>query len=214
LSTRELPTPVGSARLHLEGAGRLLVLGHGAGGGVSAPDLLAARAAGLDAGLCVVRVEQPWRVRGRRVAEVAPRLDAAWLAVLAHLAPEHGRPLVVGGRSSGARVACRTATATGAAGVLCLAFPLHPPGRPGTDRGAELAIPGVPRLVVQGERDPFGVPAAGRGVAVQVVRGADHAFAVRRTDGRSAGEVRAEVQAVVAAWLSDLVASGPAQRLT
>ena len=197
---------VGPARLHVDGpeGGPTLVLGHGAGGGVDAPDLLAARDAARDLGWCVVRVEQPWRVAGRRVAEAPPRLDAAWRAVLATLAAE---PLVVGGRSSGARVACRTATATGAAAVLALAFPLRPP-RPARrtadrtpDRAAELLLPAVPRLVVQGGRDPFGVPEPAPGLEVHVVVGADHAFGVRRADGRRPADVLAEVRDRVAAFL-------------
>jgi predicted alpha/beta-hydrolase family hydrolase len=171
------------------------VLGHGAGGGVDAPDLLAARDAGLAQGLQVVRVEQPWRVSGRRVAEAPPRLDAAWTAVLAALPGD--APLVVGGRSAGARVACRTAAEVGAAAVLALAFPLHPPGRPERTRLPELLLPQVPRLVVQGERDAFGVPDG-----AHVVAGADHAFAVRRRDGRTPEEVLTEVREVVRAWLA------------
>ena len=198
-----ISTPVGTARAVLEGApgqGRL-VLGHGAGGGIEAPDLLAARDAGLAAGLQVVRVEQPWRVAGRRVAEAPPRLDAAWSAVLTALPPAGG-PLLLGGRSAGARVACRTAAALEADGVLALAFPLRPPGRPDRDRGDELRLAPVPRLVVQGERDAFGVPAAAAGVEVHVVAGADHGFAVRRRDGRTAADVRGEVEQVVRAWLA------------
>ena len=194
-------TPSGPAAVHLDDgdpAAAVLVLGHGAGGGIEAPDLLAARAAALALGLRVARVEQPWRVRGRRVAEAPPRLDAAWLAVLATLPG----PYVLGGRSSGARTACRTAAHVGdVRAVLCLAFPLLPPG--GTrSRAPELAIPLVPRLVVQGARDAFGVPPAGPGVQVHVVPGADHGFAVRRRDGRSSREdVDAEVRDAVRAWL-------------
>lgn len=174
-----------------------LVLGHGAGGGTDAPDLLAVREAALAAGLRVVRVEQPWRVRGRRVAEAPPRLDAAWTAVLATLEG----PLVVGGRSAGARVACRTAGATGAVAVLALAFPLHPPGRPERTRAPELLAPVVPRLVVQGSRDAFGVPEPAPGVQVHVVAGADHALSVRRSAGRDRADVLAEVRDVVGRWL-------------
>ena len=183
-------------------AGRL-VLGHGAGGGIDAPDLLAARAAARALGLQVVRVEQPWRVRGRRVAEAPARLDAAWRAVVAELGL--GGPLVLGGRSAGARVACRTAEELAAVAVLALAFPLTPPGRPDRSRAEELRRPQVPRLVVQGERDGFGLPAPGDGVRVHVVRGADHGFAVRRRDGRDARDVADEVERVVGAWLSDLL---------
>ena len=202
---REFATPVGPARALVEGPGRrgCLVLGHGAGGGVEAPDLRAARAAGLAVGLQVVRVEQPWRVRGRRVAEPPARLDVAWLAVVRALAGEH--VLVVGGRSAGARVACRTADALGAAAVLALAFPLVPPGRPDRSRADELALPRVPRLVVQGERDGFGVPPSAPGVQVHVVRGADHGFRVRRSDGRTAREVAEEVERVVAGWLREVL---------
>ena len=203
---RTVPTRRGPARVHLdEGrsqAGGLLVLGHGAGGGVAAPDLQAARSAALAAGLGVALVEQPWRVAGRRVAEAPPHLDTAWLSVLADLAP--AGPLVVGGRSAGARVACRTAEATGAVAVLCLAFPLVAPN--GRSREEELLTPAVPRLVVQGSRDAFGVPAPAPGVAVHVVDGADHGFRVRKADGRTAAEVRAEVGDVVGAWLARVLA--------
>jgi uncharacterized protein len=185
------------------GTAGLLALTHGAGGGVDAPDLLAARRAGLSAGLSVVRVEMPWRLAGRRVAEAPARLDAAWTAVLAGL--EHPGPLVVGGRSAGARVACRTATAVGAAAVLALAFPLHPPGRPERTRLPELQAPDVPRLVVSGSRDAFGVPEQEPGVRVHVVAGADHGFAVRRADGRTRAEVTAEVERVVQEWLAQVL---------
>ena len=198
----DISTPVGGARAVLEGqpgVGRL-VLGHGAGGGIDAPDLLAARDAALGLGLQVVRVEQPWRVAGRRVAEAPPRLDVAWTAVVAALPPADG-PLVLGGRSAGARVACRTAGVLGADGVLALAFPLRPPGRPDRDRGEELRLPTCPRLVVQGERDAFGVPSPADGTQVHVVAGADHGFAVRRRDGRTSAGVREEVEQVVRAWL-------------
>lgn len=201
---REVPTPAGPARTWTEGpAGApVLVLGHGAGGGVDAPDLLAARDGALSAGLQVVRVEQPWRVRGRKVAEAPARLDLAWTAVLAGLEG----PLVVGGRSAGARVACRTAGQVGAVGVLALAFPLHPPGRPERSRLDELLAPAVPRLVVQGSRDAFGVPDPAPGVEVAVVRGADHAFRVRKADARTAQGVAAEVSELVGHWLSVLLA--------
>lgn len=180
------------------------MLGHGAGGGVEAPDLRAARDGALRAGLRVVRVEQPWRVRGRRVAEAPARLDAAWTAVLTELEG----PLVVGGRSAGARVACRTAERVGAVGVLALAFPLAPPGRPGRSRLPELLTPTVPCLVVQGSRDAFGVPDPAPGVEVAVVRGADHAFHVRRSDARTAEGVAAEICELVGQWLVVLLADG------
>lgn len=205
---RLVDTPVGPARTLTQGpyglaaASGVLVLGHGAGGGVEAPDLLAARDAALALGMAVVRVEQPWRVRGRRIAEAAGRLDLAWLAVVAQLDP--AGPLVVGGRSAGARVACRTAEQVGAAAVLALAFPLQPP-RHRPSRLPELQAPTVPRLVVQGVRDAFGVPTPEPGVEVHVVEGADHGFVVRRTDGRTADEVDAEVRETVAGWLAGLL---------
>lgn len=140
-----------------------LVLGHGAGGGIEAPDLVAATEAALAAGLRVALVEQPYRVAGRRSPAPSKQLDAAWVAVCETL----DAPLIAGGRSAGARVACRTAEAVGAAAVLCLAFPVHPPGKPEKSRLDELDAVTVPVLVVQGERDPFGMPpeAAGRVVA-------------------------------------------------
>jgi predicted alpha/beta-hydrolase family hydrolase len=198
-TSRLVQTPRGLARVHLDGPGRgLLVLGHGAGGGPDAPDLLAARDGARDAGWRVVRVEQPWRVAGRRIAEAPAHLDTAWLAVVRSLRPRG--PLVVGGRSSGARVACRTADALGAAGVLGLAFPLVPPGRDAS-RAGELLLPRAPRLVVQGSRDAFGIPSRGPGLRVEVVAGADHAFAVRRKDGRSPEDVLDQVRRAVRDWL-------------
>jgi hypothetical protein len=196
---REVETPRGLARVHLdEGDRGLLVLGHGAGGGPEAPDLLAARDGAVAAGFSVVRVEQPWRVGGKRVAEAPPKLDEAWLAIIAGLT--FTDPLVLGGRSSGARVACRTATALDANAVLALAFPLVPPGKQ-TSRAHELAAPTVPRLVVQGSRDAFGLPSSGEGIEVHVVEGADHSFAVRRQDRRTRKEVLAEVRETVRDWL-------------
>lgn len=202
-----IDTPVGPARVVREGSREsgLLVLGHGAGRGVgvAAADLLAARDAGLAVGLEVVLVEQPWLVAGRPVAEGPARLDAAWLAVVA---AGRGGPLVVGGRSSGARVACRTALAVAADAVLALAFPLQPPGRPDRSRLPELLRPQVPRLVVQGDRDAFGVPEPSPGVAVHRVAGADHGFGVRRRDGRDHDDLVVELREVVVRWLSGVVA--------
>lgn len=137
----------------------LLCLGHGAGGGTDAPDLVAVTIAAASAGWTVARIDQPYRVAGRRAPAPAARLDEAWAAVVAGLRTRFAAgPLVTGGRSSGARVACRTATMCGAAGVVCLAFPLRPPRRPDVSRLPELVGVGVPVLVVQGERDPFGGP--------------------------------------------------------
>ena len=161
---REVPTPLGPARVHrTDPPGAVLgtlVLGHGAGGGVDGADLLAVTDAAAGAGWRVLLVEQPWKVAGKRIAPAPPRLDEGWTAALAELRGSWlDGPLVLGGRSAGARVACRTAAAQGAAGVLALAFPLHPPGKPEKSRAAELALVDVPLLVVQGETDAFGRPA-------------------------------------------------------
>jgi predicted alpha/beta-hydrolase family hydrolase len=177
-----------------------LVLGGGAGGSVlTAADLVAVAGAAASAGWRVLRVEQPWRVAGRRIAPAPARLDLGWTAVLAALREDGvlAGPLVLGGRSAGARVACRTAAAERAAGVLALAFPLHPPGRPERSRAGELAAVSAPVLVVQGERDPFGGPeevrAAAPGAQVRPVPG-DHALA--RDPGALA--------AAVGPWLAGL----------
>jgi len=182
-TTVDEPTPRGTARVDLAlPAGppvALLALGHGAGGSVDSPDLLAARSAALSGQVAVARVTQPYRVAGRRAPAPAGHLDEAWTAALAALRqrrPELGGvPLVVGGRSSGARVACRTAAATGAVGVVALAFPLHPPGRPERSRAAELAT-GLPTLVINGDRDPFGVPPSSPRVRVVVLPGRSHSL--------------------------------------
>lgn len=153
----------------------MLVLGHGAGGGVDATDILAVRTAALGAGVRVARVTQPYRVAGRRAPAPAGQLDMAWLAVLEALRPEwHGLPVITGGRSSGARVACRTAADAGAAGVVALAFPVHPPGRPEKTRLPELAAVSVPVFVVSGGKDPFGVTPRARGRRVLVLPDAVH----------------------------------------
>jgi uncharacterized protein len=137
-----------------------LVLGHGAGGGIQSPDLAGASKAASSSGLSVALVEQPYRVAGRRSPAPASQLDAAWIAVVSQL--HHGLftglPILTGGRSLGARVACRTAATTESVAVLCLAFPIHPPGRPEKSRLPELDAVKVPTLVVQGESDPFGMP--------------------------------------------------------
>ena len=151
-------TEVGEARIHIDEEPHprvRLVLGHGAGGGVDAPDLVALATRLPSVGIGVWRVEQPWRVAGRRVAPAPSTLDRAWLEIVAGVPRQ--RPLVVGGRSAGARVACRTAAAVNAAAVVALAFPLHPPGRPERSRASELDVD-VPLLVVQGSSDAFGTP--------------------------------------------------------
>jgi uncharacterized protein len=172
----DVETPHGPARAHLQDADApagALVLGHGAGGGVTARDLVAVTAAARSAGVSVALVEQPYVVAGRRSPAPARQLDAAWIAVVEHLRADALRdlPLVVGGRSAGARVACRTAAETGALGVLCLAFPVHPPGRPEKTRLSELDAVAVPTLVVQGASDPFGMPPAGPNRRVVTVPG-------------------------------------------
>jgi predicted alpha/beta-hydrolase family hydrolase len=184
-SVLEIDTPHGPAHVHLSPADEPqagLVLGHGAAGGVTARDLVAVRDAAVGESVSVALVEQPYRVAGRRSPAPARQLDVAWLAVVERLAADelHGLPLIVGGRSLGARVACRTAEATGAVAVLCLAFPLRPPRRGGEapSRLPELEQVAVPTLVVQGERDPFGIPPAGRRREVALVPG-DHSL---RTD--------------------------------
>ena len=202
-----IDTPLGAARAHITDGGTrgTLVLGHGAGGGVESADLLEVTSEAAAAGWRVVRVEQPWRVAGRRIAPAPPRLDEGWRAVLAALRAD-GRligPLVLGGRSAGARVACRSAAEQEAAGVLALAFPLHPPGRPEKSRAAELTAVPVPIVVVQGERDAFGRPedvaavlSGLPGASVYAVPG-DHAL-------------KRDVHIVAAAamsWLDDLVRS-------
>ena len=186
METREIDTPHGPARAHLQAAEApraLLVLGHGAGGGVTAPDLVTAAEAAAAAGVSVALIEQPYRVAGRKSPAPAHHLDAAWLAVVEALGGEE--PVLCGGRSSGARVACRTAAGTGAIGVLCLAFPLHPPGRPEKTRLAELEAVEVPVLIVQGESDPFGMPPEAPAREVVRLRG-DHGLKSDRPGLRSA----------------------------
>jgi uncharacterized protein len=198
VATLDLDTPHGTARAHLHQAVEpraALVLGHGAGGGVAARDLVAVTEVALAEGLSVALVEQPYRVAGRRSPAPAQQLDAAWTAVIEQLVAGElrGLPLIVGGRSAGARVACRTAATTGAAAVLCLAFPLQPPSRTGPARPSrlgELDAVAVPVLVVQGARDPFGVPPAAEQRTVVQVSG-DHSL---RTDLEGIGEA-------VRAWL-------------
>jgi uncharacterized protein len=182
------------------------MLGHGAGGGVDAPDIRTAARAALAAGWAVALVEQPYRVAGRRSPVPAPRLDAAWVQVAAALVDEdgplRGRALVTGGRSSGARVACRTAAQTGSIGVLCLAFPLQPPARagattPAPSRQSELEGAGVPMLVVQGRSDRFGLPRSSRPLRREVVR-VDGDHGLKRD--------HAAIAAAITRWLGALSA--------
>jgi predicted alpha/beta-hydrolase family hydrolase len=195
----DIDTPHGPARAHVtkvRGAGGAVVLGHGAGGGVGAPDLVLAAEVAQAAKLSVALVEQPYRVAGRRSPAPAPQLDTAWIAVVEHLKakPLKGVPLVCGGRSSGARVACRTAADTGAVAILCLAFPLHPPGRPAATRLDELDAVSVPVLVVQGASDPFGMPPPGPSRTVVTVAG-NHSL---RSD-------RDAIRTAVGDWLSEVL---------
>ncbi|MDA3626449.1 alpha/beta family hydrolase [Saccharopolyspora oryzae] len=176
----EVETPHGPARaeLHCAEEGRAaLLLGHGAGGGIAAPDLVAATRAATEAGVHVALVEQPYRVAGRRAPAPAKQLDAAWLAVAEDLGERWfaDLPLLFGGRSSGARVACRTAEDGAASAVLCLAFPVHPPGKPEKSRMSELDGVEAPVLVVQGERDAFGQPEPSHNREVVLVPG-DHSL--------------------------------------
>jgi len=186
--------------LHLvDGATAALVLGHGAGGGVESPDLVAAKDAALAAGVGVLLVEQPYRVAGRRSPAPANQLDTAWTSVLEQLRQGEiaGLTVISGGRSLGARVACRTAAEVGAVAVLCLAFPLHPPGRgddPTKSRLPELDAVTVPTLVVQGERDPFGRPPGGPNRTVVLVPGT---HSLRSTDA---------IGAAVSDWLAGVLA--------
>jgi predicted alpha/beta-hydrolase family hydrolase len=203
----EVDTPHGQANVHLhrvEEPNAALVLGHGAAGGVESPDLVAVSDVARSEGLSVALVEQPYRVAGRRSPAPVQQLDAAWVAVIEHLAAGElgGLSLIAGGRSLGGRVACRTVEATGAVAVLCLAFPLQPPRRaprpPAASRVDELDQVTVPTLVVQGEKDPFGIPPAAANRTVVQVPG-NHSL---RTDVQA-------VAAAVQAWLPDVVKSLP-----
>jgi uncharacterized protein len=202
MTVLEIETPRGTARAHLHPADAsraALVLGHGAGGGVQAPDLVAATEAALDEQFSVALVEQPYRVAGRRSPAAAAQLDEAWTAVVDVLRAGElsGLPLIVGGRSLGGRVACRTAEITRAVAVLCLAFPLEPPRRgskPAQSRLPELEAVTVPVLVVQGERDPFGMPPAGPSRKVVTVPG-DHGL---KADPPA-------IAAAVRTWLAEVI---------
>jgi uncharacterized protein len=208
VTERVVTTPVGDARLIIDQARRergTLALGHGAGGGIGARDLAALASALPGEGITVVRVEQPYRVAGKKAAPVPATLDRAWRAAITAI--PRNRPLAVGGRSAGARVACRTATVVGAVAAVALAFPLHPPGRPERSRVAELTGAGVPTLVVQGERDPFGRPEefpAGPFELVAVPH-ADHGLAVPAAYDPQA--VLADVVDTVRHWLGNAFAA-------
>jgi predicted alpha/beta-hydrolase family hydrolase len=197
----DFETPHGPARARLlaaEDPAGALILGHGAGGGIGAPDLLAASDAANSARFTAVLVEQPYRVAGRRSQPPRDQLDGAWFAVVEQLRKGElrGLPVIVGGRSAGARVACRTAAQTEAIAVLCLAFPVHPPGRgddPTKSRLPELDGVRLPVLVVQGENDPFGIPPEGPRRTVV------------RVPGNHSLKSTAPIKAAVSRWLSSLI---------
>lgn len=205
-----IETRHGPARVLSSPAGQpwvTVVLGHGARGGADARELAWLAADLPPAQVSVLRVEQPWRVASRKVAARPAVLDESWLDVLSQLSRHN--PIVVGGRSSGARVACRTATSVGALGCLALAFPLHPPWRPEQSRFPELQESGVPTLVVQGDRDQFGTaknfPELPSQIRIATVLDADHEFAVRRGTGRTAGQTRTDLVGSVLSWLREIV---------
>ncbi|NYG55394.1 alpha/beta family hydrolase [Nocardioides perillae] len=206
MEERLVETPQGPARLLTRRARKpvvTLVLQHGAGGGVESHDLQALATHLPRHGVTVTLLEQPWRVAGRRLAGPPRTLDEATVAAVSQLRTRS--PLVLGGRSAGARASCRTARTLAAAGVLCLAFPLHPPGRPERSRADELAGAGVPTLVLQGERDPFGrpeeLPEGLYHVDVAVVPAADHALATPRTSGLGPADVADVLVEATLEWL-------------
>lgn len=181
-SVQSIETDAGTARVTWYRADKerlVLAASHGAGGGIEARDLAALARVLPGHGITVALVEQPWRVAGKKVAPAPKTLDVGWRGVWPALAGA-GLPVIAGGRSAGARVACRTAAELGALAVLALAFPLHPPGRPEKSRAGELLGTGVPTLVVQGGKDPFGRPEEfpkGPQELIEVPH-ADHGFAV------------------------------------
>ncbi|WP_272260379.1 alpha/beta hydrolase family protein [Streptomyces xanthophaeus] len=208
--TESVDTPAGEARITWHpapGARLVLAVSHGAGGGIEARDLTALAAALPPLGITVALVEQPWRVAGKKVAAAPKVLDEGWRGLWPALV-EPGLPVVAGGRSAGARVACRTAVELDAAGVLALAFPLHPPGRPESSRAGELTGAGRPTLVVQGGRDPFGRPEEfpeGAHTLVEIPYG-DHGFAVPKRADLTQEEVLDMITAAVGGWLTGLAA--------
>ncbi|MEU8699598.1 alpha/beta family hydrolase [Streptomyces sp. NPDC048680] len=207
--TETVDTESGTARITWRPAREprlLLALGHGAGGGIEARDLRALAAALPAHGVSVALVEQPWRVAGKRLAPAPKTLDTGWRGLWPVLAAT-GLPVVAGGRSAGARVACRTASGLGARAVLALSFPLHPPGRPEKSRKDELLASGVPTLVVQGGNDPFGRPAEfppGEYRIAEVPHG-DHGFAVPKRSGVTEDQAMEILTTAVTAWLAGIV---------
>lgn len=200
---RMVPTPRGDARLLVRRAKRplaTLVLTHGAGGGIDAPDLVRLARTLPQQDISVTLVEMPWRVAGKKIAPVPPVIDECFLAVLDNMRTRS--PLVVGGRSAGARSACRIARQVGARGVLALSFPLHPPGSPEKSRLAELQHARVRTLVIQGERDPFGAPEEfPDDVDLAVVPAADHSMKVPKSAPVSQAEALAVVLQATLEWV-------------
>ncbi|WP_203350651.1 alpha/beta family hydrolase [Streptomyces sp. S-9] len=208
MTTETITTDAGDARVTWHPAAKprlVLAASHGAGGGIEARDL-AALAAVLPAhGVTVALVEQPWRVAGKKVAPAPKTLDTGWRGVWPALTAP-GLPVISGGRSAGARVACRTARELGARAVLALSFPLHPPGRPEKSRARELLDAGVPTLVVQGGNDPFGKPAEfpEDGHELVEVAQADHGFAVPKRAGLTQEEALRVITDAVVRWTAAL----------
>ncbi|MFD7298460.1 alpha/beta family hydrolase [Streptomyces sp. NPDC059897] len=210
-STTELvPTETGDARITWHAAKKpklVLAASHGAGGGIEARDLQALAAALPAHGVTVALVEQPWRVAGKKLAPAPKTLDTGWRGIWPAL-EKPGLPVIAAGRSAGARVACRTAGELGAAAVLALSFPLHPPGKPEKSRADELLGAGVPTLVVQGGNDPFGKPAEfperGAYELVEVPFG-DHGFAVPKRADITQDEALAVITDAVTKWTGSLV---------
>ncbi len=202
-TVRTIDTPQGDARLHVDRSRHpivTLLLSHGAGGGCDAPDLVALARALPRHGVSVILLEQPWRVAGRKVAGPPASLDVALTAAVNAIRPR--TPLVVGGRSAGARSACRTSRDLGAAGVLALSFPLHPPGRPERTRVEELRAVRVPTLVIQGEADPFGGPEEfPPGTELAVVPEADHSLRVPRKAALAPADAMGIVVEATLEWI-------------
>jgi uncharacterized protein len=210
-------TPQGQARFFVDLADRpisILVLGHGAGGGVGAADLELLARSLPPLGITVARFEQPWRTAGRKVGAPPPRLDEAWIAALGWLVEQEWaqQPLVAGGRSAGARVACRTAPDTNAVAILCLAFPLHLPGQPEKSRLAELLTPTQPRLVVQGSKDSFGTAeelrgAVGKAAGITLVElpGVSHSYRIARSSAVEPATLHATLVTEVSRFIATTV---------